>query len=291
MDLKSLNTFTTILECGSFAAAARVLNYTQSTITFQMQQLEQELSVQLFEKVGRKMRVTQAGKDLLPYINAVLQSAERLENYGKSYHELAGTLRVTCAESLFVYRLQPAIRKFREMAPHVKLLVQNKSSYVTRDGVMRGAADLGIHYDVGGFSSSAVVRRFPEMPFVLVSGNQPETENLDFITEGTHNPVTLISGEPNMYERLREYLHMRHITVDMILNLAGTSVVKCSVMSGLGIAFLPAYTIEEEIKDGRMRVLDTEIPNPSVPVVCVYHKNKWITPAMELFMKLTAEVL
>jgi hypothetical protein len=40
-----------------------------------------------------------------------------------------------------------------------------------------------------------------------------------------------------------------------------------------------------------MRVLDTEIPNPSVPVVCVYHKNKWITPAMELFMKLTAEVL
>lgn len=58
MELKYLATFQTILQCGSFLEAARRLNYTQSTITFQMQQLENELHVPLFEKIGRRMTVT-----------------------------------------------------------------------------------------------------------------------------------------------------------------------------------------------------------------------------------------
>ena len=68
MDLKYLNTFRTIVEEGSFSRAAERLNYTQSTITFQMGQLEGELSAQLFEKVGRRMVLSQAGRRLLPYV-------------------------------------------------------------------------------------------------------------------------------------------------------------------------------------------------------------------------------
>ena len=85
MELKYLVTFATILQCDSFQEAAQKLNYTQSTITFQMQQLENELHVQLFEKIGRKMAVTQAGRELVSYVDAVLQSVERLSNYGKEY--------------------------------------------------------------------------------------------------------------------------------------------------------------------------------------------------------------
>ena len=62
MDLKYLETFKTIIEEGSYARAADKLGYTQSTITFQVQQLEQELSIKLFEKIGRRMQLTKAGK-------------------------------------------------------------------------------------------------------------------------------------------------------------------------------------------------------------------------------------
>ena len=60
MEFKYLHTFRTIIETGSFTKAAEKLNYTQSTITFQIGQLEQELSVKLFEKIGRKMVLTKA---------------------------------------------------------------------------------------------------------------------------------------------------------------------------------------------------------------------------------------
>ena len=93
MELKYLTTFKTILETGSFQKAAERLNYAQSTITLQMQLLEQELSVKLFEKIGRRMELTQAGEGLLPYIDAVLEAVRQMENYGKCGHLLAGPLR------------------------------------------------------------------------------------------------------------------------------------------------------------------------------------------------------
>ena len=92
MDLKYLATIKAILETGSFQKAATRLNYTQSTVTFQVRQLEAELRVQLFERVGRRMVLTQAGQEILPYI----------ENYAK----LFGVSVETILAKPF-YRLSP----------------------------------------------------------------------------------------------------------------------------------------------------------------------------------------
>ena len=78
MDLKYLNTFRVIAEEGSFTRAAERLGYTQSTMTFQMGQLEQALSARLFEKVGRRMVLSQAGRQLLPYVERVLEAVNQM---------------------------------------------------------------------------------------------------------------------------------------------------------------------------------------------------------------------
>lgn len=61
---------------------------------------------------------------------------------------------------------------------------------------------------------------------------------------------------------------------------------KISVMSDLGFAYLPDFTITKELQEGTLIPIDTELDNIPVPVVCTYHKNKWISPAMALFKKL-----
>lgn len=71
MNTKNLVTFKTILEMGSFQKAADKLGYTQSTVTFQIKQLEEELALKLFEKIGRRMELTQAGKDIMPYVDMI----------------------------------------------------------------------------------------------------------------------------------------------------------------------------------------------------------------------------
>ena len=80
MDTKNLLTLKTIVRTGSFQNAAETLGYTPSTITFQVRQLEQELSIKLFEKLGRRMVLTKAGENILPLVDTVLQSCDTIHN-------------------------------------------------------------------------------------------------------------------------------------------------------------------------------------------------------------------
>lgn len=94
MDLRRFITFKTIVEEGSFAQAARKLCCTQSTVTFQIQQLEQELSYPVFEKVGRRMALTPAGKLLLPQVRELTRVMEGIRQISTSEEIVAGDLRV-----------------------------------------------------------------------------------------------------------------------------------------------------------------------------------------------------
>lgn len=94
MNTKSLVTFKTIPEMGSFQKAADKLGYTQSTVTFQIKQLEEELALKLFEKIGRRMELTQAGKDIMPYIDMILQGAEQIRKFESELLKLSLFLRL-----------------------------------------------------------------------------------------------------------------------------------------------------------------------------------------------------
>ena len=76
-----------------------------------MQQLEQELSIKLFEKIGRTMKLTQAGKELIPYIDNVIEAVQQMESYGKENQELTGTLRIAIPETLLAYQMPRILKK------------------------------------------------------------------------------------------------------------------------------------------------------------------------------------
>ena len=125
MDLKYLNTFRTIVEEGSFSRAAERLNYTQSTITFQMGQLEGELSAQLFEKVGRRMR-HQPGWPAAAALcgpGAGRGGPDALFP-GGPLTQCRGEITIGVAETLLCYRLPPVLKAFHRQAPGARLFLR-----------------------------------------------------------------------------------------------------------------------------------------------------------------------
>ncbi len=106
MNLKRFLTFKTIVEEGSFLKASQKLYCTQSTITFQIKQLEQDLSLRLFEKIGRKMVLTQAGENILPYVYELIRVMENIEGMAqKQGSEPTGELKVLVAETQLAYKM------------------------------------------------------------------------------------------------------------------------------------------------------------------------------------------
>ena len=291
MELKYLKTFKTILDLGTFQKAAENLNYSQSTITFQIQQLEQELAVKLFEKIGRRMVLTQAGQEILPYVNTILHSIDQLENYSKHGNEIKGTLKIAMPESLLTYRMQAILKKFQQQAPSVKLSIQVLNCYVIREQILNGNADIGIHYDTGGYGSSVIKKHLADFPLALVASSELAPNLADFLSAHQKKPVYLITNDPNsIFQNMFDaYLKKQDIILDNVLELGSIEAIKRSVISNLGIAFLPKYVVQEELNLGKVQALSTGLDKKTISSVCTYHKNKWLSPAMELFIQILLE--
>ena len=293
MDLKYLNTFKTILESGSFLNASQKLNCTQSTVTFQVQQLEQELRVKLFEKVGRRMVATQAGKDMLPHIEAILRTMAQLKNYGKHISEMTGLLKIALPETIFTYKIHPVLKSFREQAPGIRLEIETLNCHDIREKILAGSIDVGVHYDVGGYGDSVITGDLAEFPVVLVGSPSLDAESCDFAAAKQRKRLCMITNDNNsvfhnMFER---YLKDRDIIFEESMHLGSIEAVKRSVVSNLGMAYLPRHVVAEELAAGHLREISLDGPPALISCIYAHHKNKWVSPAMQLFIELLQQTL
>ena len=254
MNTKSLVTFKTILEVGSFQKAADRLGYTQSTVTFQIKQLEEELTLKLFEKIGRRMELTQAGKDIMPYIDMILQGTEQISNYGKSLSEISGSLKLAIPDSILIYNMQPFMQAFTHEAPNVQLIINSIQSGEINPSIADGTADIGINCEKDSYPDSVVHKKLGKYKAVLVASPFANNNLLDFITPHQRKPISLICNEPDGYYQLDmdKYLSEKDILLNPPMKVQSIEAVKRCVMNNLGIAVVPTYSIGEELKNGSL---------------------------------------
>ena len=291
MELKYLVTVKKVIETGSYQKAAAALNYAQSTITFQIRQLEQEFGAQLFERSGGTMALTQAGKELLPWIDQVLGSVDALHTYCRQRDGLQGALTIAAPESLVTYQLQAVLGRFKEKAPNVKLRLKCMNCFAIHDMLCGSGVDIAIHYDVGTYPKSVAVAPLRSFSLVLIGSPRLSAGERDFITQGQVKQLCNIQNDPDAtsLKMFQQYMREKSIHLENSLEVWSIEAIKRSVMSNLGIAFLPRFTVESELHSGELIELPTDIEKPEMTAICAYQKGRWKSPAMELFLQILSE--
>lgn len=284
MNLKRFLTFKTIVEEGSFLKASQKLYCTQSTVTFQIKQLEQDLSLQLFEKIGRKMVLTQAGERILPYVYELTRVIENIEGTAELESlEPKGKLKVLVAETQLAYKMTNVLKEFRIRAPKVKLSLQSQNCYQIRDDLIADKADLGVFYQVGS-GDALKVYEFKEEPLVLIAS--PLLKGMNLQERDKHFDLGFISNGPKcLFRQLFEStLQQRNITIDNMIELSSINTIKNCVEGNIGISYLPRFTVEKELQEGSLQELQFTDKPQMVKPQCGYHAGKCVTPAMEVFI-------
>jgi DNA-binding transcriptional LysR family regulator len=145
MDLACLNAFIAIAETGSFSLAGERLFLTQPAISKRIASLEQQLKVRLFDRLGRAVSLTEAGRALLPrayQILGVLDDTRRaLSNLNG---EISGRLTLATSHHIGLHRLPPLLRAFTRAYPQVALDIQFLDSEVAYEEVLHGRAELAV---------------------------------------------------------------------------------------------------------------------------------------------------
>ena len=268
MEFKYLTTFKTIVEEGSFTAAANKLHYTQSTITFQIDQLERELSIKLFEKVGRKMVLTSAGKEFVPRVNDVLEAVDKLHYLEQDISNCEAEIHIGVAETFLCYKLPKILKAFVSMAPKARLYINSMNCYEIRNQLIDGSLDVGIFYqDIGGYGDSLTVQPIASFPIALVASPNTAKRFSDFTTPNQQHKIPLIINEPNSIFRqiFEKYLKDNGIILDHTIELGSIATIKSLVQNDVGVSFLPEFTVQEELENGSLVKIETNVEHNKLP--------------------------
>ncbi|URZ02753.1 LysR family transcriptional regulator [Clostridium felsineum] len=293
MDFKQLNTFITIGKYQSFTEAASVLNYAQSTVTTQIKILEEELQVKLFERIGKKVTLTYEGKKLLPYAKQMIKLSHEIKNVVIDDEKPSGTLTIGAAESLCVLRLPFILKEYRRLYPDVEVSLKFGSCadfrHFLKDNIIDVAFSLGTKIDSNEFISEI---EFDEPMVLLAYPGHPLIEKDIVYPEDIAEESLILTEMGCSYRAVFEnILSSYNIKPKLVLETGSVQAIKQFTMSGLGITLLPRVAVEEEIKDGKLVPLKWGGPSFGIISQVLYHKDKWISPALNAFLRLSKKVI
>ncbi|MEU4076639.1 LysR family transcriptional regulator [Streptomyces venezuelae] len=283
MELRLLATFEKVATVLSFTRAAAELGYAQSSVTGQVRSLESSLGVELFERLGSRIRLTEAGERLLPYARRMAELAEEARTAVAATAEPTGTIAVGTMESLTSYRLPPLLEYFHHRYPGVRLTLRPTLGDETRQALRQGTYDVGFlmepETEHDGLESEVLA---PE-PLVLVAGPDHPLAGRTGLTAADVAGAQLVGTEPgcpyrDLFEReLGEWS-------PPFMEFGTIEATKRGVAGGLGVALLPRVAVASELAAGTLVELAWQAPF-TLFTQLAWRRGKRLPPHVRLFVE------
>ncbi len=280
--LKQLRLVSAAARGGSFAAAAQACNVTAPAVTMQMQLLEAEIGLAIFERNGRALTLTDAGREILNSANAIESAIEDCAAGLAKIKAIKGgrvTVGVVSTAKYFAPRMLAAFgRKYPGI--DLELVVGNREE--TMADFVAGRFDVAVtgRPPDGVEVESAAIGDHPHVLIAPVDHPLARRRAIDPKLIATE---TILMREPGSGTRqlTERFLARAGITPKIGMEIGSNETIKQAVIAGLGIAFISAHTIAAEIEDGRLAMLD---------VIGLPEMRKWyvVRPAAKRLMPAAA---
>lgn len=291
MDLAQLEAFLEAARWGSFRRAAEALYLTQPSLSERIKRLEEELGQPLFIRMGRGVRLTEAGRSLLPYaeraLSAVRQAREAMEAFASTS---AGHLHIGTARVIGTYVLPEILLRFRRRHPGVEVTIRTGRSSHVLQMVVTQEVQVGLcralyHPEVDTlrlYDEEIVLVVYPEHPFAQAGSAS--------IYAVAREPLILYDRESSYFVLIDRVCRDAGIVPRVLMNLDSIEATKRMVESGMGISFLPRSAIRREVEAGTLVVVPLqEGHRVTLPTAVLVHRKQPITPAVRAFLALLRE--
>ncbi|WP_458126919.1 LysR family transcriptional regulator [Paenibacillus sp. Z3-2] len=280
-------TFWTLASTCSFHQTAELLSYVPSTITMQIKSLEEELGVKLLDRLGKKVILTDAGHQFLPYATKILNDVEEAKYISSQDGELAGTVVIGADEVLCAYLLPALFKRFRAEYPGVRLIFRPLSGQELKSSLREGHADVVFVLDESVGSKDLHSEFLKDETFqMVVSPDHMLASRSSLIVDDFHKQHFLLT-EKNCSYRTQFDQSLLKKGADALTELEFHSVeaIKQCVVAGLGIALLPEMALKKELSEGEVIALPWDLSDVSFSAQMLWHREKWISPSMAAFIQ------
>ncbi len=291
MNLHQLRVFHSVAKGGSFTAAAQELSITQPAVTIHIRELERYYGVRLFDRGGRRVRLTDVGQTLFEYAQRIFALAEEAEHALENAGQLrAGRLCILGSLTVGAYYLPPVINLFKERFPEIRvaLSVENSQRVIERIA--------GLHEDVGFLSGPVrderlLVRPFLEDELVLIIPARHAWATRRSISLYELDEQPLILREPGSATRalLEDRLRQAGIRPRVSMELGSNEAIKRAVEMGMGVSVLSGAIVKREEEAGLLRGIRIREKGLSRQFVIIIHRERQRSRLIGAFLDVAAD--
>ncbi|WP_372741229.1 LysR family transcriptional regulator [Neptunomonas sp.] len=277
MDTNTLSAFIAVAESHSFSLAAEQLFITQSAVSKRIAQLEDQLSQKLFDRIGRKVTLTEAGRELLPRAKTIISA---IKDAGRAMGNLSGIVKgplsLAASHHISLHRLPPVLRRFTKEHPDVQLNLRFDESEIAYNGVLHGDLELALitlapQPDPAIYSQSIWIDKLQ----YVVSRDHVLADKKHVSLEELTNYAAILPGASTFTQQIvTEQFRRQALDLNVGISTNYLDTIRMMVSIGLGWSLLP-----ETMIDSSLTVIETGSAPIQRHLGYIHHRDRTLSNA------------
>lgn len=287
MELRNLITFIHVAELGSFTKAAEQLGYSQSTISFQIKQLEDELGCLLFERINHTITLTERGRELVSYAHKIRALTEDFKESLTKEEECRGSIHIVTPDSVCEEMISAHYLDFHQKYPLISIRFTTGDSALLLNMLDHNEADAVITVDRRLYHKDYVIAKEEPLSMHFVAAPTSKFAHVKGLS------IKDVAGEPFIlteygqgYRRVFDKeLAKKSLEITPVLEIGRTDIITSILAHSDMISFLPDFVTREQVEAGTLCYLDVTDVNIDIWKQLIYHKNKWMSKSLRTFIE------
>lgn len=284
MELRNLVTFISVAELGSFTKAAEQLGYSQSTVSFQIKQLEKELDCLLFERINHTVTLTERGQELVSYAHRIRALTDDFREGLSKEEEYRGHIRIGTPDSICERLISAHYMDFYSRYPGLSVRFSTGDTGYMLNMLDHNEVDMVITLDQRLYHKDYVVAKEERLPMHFVAAADSKFANAQGLSveDIIHAPFVLTERGQGYRRVFDRELSERSLEIAPILEVGRTDVITALVSAGDMISYLPDFVTRDLVQAGKLCYLDVVDMNTDIWKQLIYHKNKWMSQSLKI---------
>ena len=293
MEFRELSTFLQVAKLQSFSKAAKVLGYSQAAVTIQIKQLEQELGVHLFDRIGKQTSLTHQGSVFYDHAASIMRDIAQAKDAVSHPQKLNGHLCIGTIESICASLFPSLLTEYHKLHPEVNISIRTDSPDQLLEQINGNQLDLVYFMDKRVYDVKwEKVLEEPEEIMFAATADHPLAQRSEPLSLDDVLSYPMVVTEKNASYRLilEQYLAAMGKSLQPYLEIGNTDFILQFLKQNTGITFLPRFTVEKAVSEGYLRILSVKKFSIRTWRQILYHKDKWVTREMAEFIRLAQEL-
>lgn len=286
MTIRHLKIFVTVCEQGGITKAGQKLFMAQPTVSSAVSELEKHYGVKLFDRLSKRLYLTDAGERLLPYAQHIILMFDEMEAEAQDLNE-SGTLRIGSSVTIGNCLIPRLLKSFAANRPNVDIKMQVNNSERVEHAILNNQIDLGLIEGMTHNSQLTSEAFWDDELVLLFAPGHPWEAQTSVTPEQLRGaPFLMRERGSGGREILESALLMHGIDIEPIWESISTQAIIQGAARGLGVAVLPFLLAESYLERGLLVMRPIEGISLRRKFFIIHHKNKYITDIMHEFINL-----